>query len=98
MDNNTNISDYDLFLDQINDSADNFDYISTLGHCNQTVETSEKSYMVILSYASLPMFIASLIFGQLIRYVKHVIGAKESTFLKQYLFYQKKGGRGGCLL
>ena len=80
MDNNTTIGDYDLFLDQVNDTAENIDYISTLGHCNLTVELSEKSYMIILSYATLPMFIASLILGHLIREVKHGIGAKESTF------------------
>ena len=92
MDNNTNIGDYDLFLDQINDTAENIDYTSTLEHCNQTVEISKKSYMVIWSYATLPMLIASLILGQLIRYVKHGIGAKESIFLSSIYFYQKGGG------
>ena len=74
MDNNTNIGDYDLFLDQINDTADNIDNISLQENCNKTLMTSEKSSF--WSYATLPMLIASLILGQLIREVKYGIGVQ----------------------
>ena len=74
MDNNTNIGDYDLFLDQINDTADNIDNISLQENCNQTLMTSEKSSF--WPYATLPMLIASLILGQLIREVKYGIGVQ----------------------
>lgn len=78
MDNNTNIGDYDLFLDEINDTSDNIDFVSLQENCNQTLVTSEESSF--WPYVTLPMLIASLILGQLIRYVKHRIWAKETTF------------------
>ena len=67
LDNNTIIGDYDLFLDQINDTSDNFDDISTQKHCNQTLVMSENSSL--WPYATLPMLVVSLILGQLIREV-----------------------------
>ena len=67
LENNTNIGDYDLFLDQINDTADNVDYISTQDHCNQTSVTLKEGSLWL--YASIPMLIVSLILGQLIRIV-----------------------------
>ena len=66
LDNITNIGNYDLSLDQINDTAYNIDYISSQEHYNQTsVTTSENSSW--LPYAALPMLVVSLILGQLIR-------------------------------
>ena len=66
LDSITIIGDYDLSLDQMNDTAYNIDYISSQEHYNQTsVTTSENGSL--LPYAALPMLVGSLILGQLIR-------------------------------
>lgn len=67
LENNTNIGDYDLFLDQINDTADNIDYFSSQEYFNKTSVTSEDGSLWL--YASLPMLIVSLILGHIIRIV-----------------------------
>ena len=64
---NNLIGEYDLFLDQNNDTADNIKYISSQDHCNQTSVISEEGSLWL--HASMPMLIASLILGQLIRIV-----------------------------
>ena len=77
LDNITIIGDYDLSLDQMNDTAYNIDYISSQEHSNQTlVTTSENSSW--LPYAALPMLVVSLILGQLIRDVD------SNTELRQF--------------
>ena len=75
LDNNADIGDYDLFLDQINDTNANFDYISSQEHCNQTLVTSEKSSL--WPYATLPMLVVSLILGQLIRDVDSIMEFRQ---------------------
>ena len=67
MDNKTVISDYDLFLDQDNETASNAGYNVT--SMNVTQEncnlSSEEGYL--WPYASFPILIVSLVLGQLLR-------------------------------
>ena len=59
MDNNTNIDEYYLLLDQINETADN---IILKKHFDTTLEESK-----LLSFTLMPMLIVSLLLGHVIR-------------------------------
>lgn len=65
MDENTDIGDYDLFIDQNNHTAEFADYNLTLENCNLTLVTSEEGYL--WPYVSIPLLITSIVLGQLLR-------------------------------
>ena len=65
MNNTTDIDYNDLSLNQNNPTAINIDYNSTKESCNLTSVIPEEGYL--WPYAAFPIFITSLILGQLIR-------------------------------
>ena len=80
MDNKTDISDYDLFLDQDNVTANNVGYNVT--SMNVTQEncnlSSEKGHL--WPYASFPILIVSLILGQLLRNIDSNLECIDTSF------------------
>ena len=80
MDNKTVISDYDLFVDQVNVTANNVGYNVT--SMNVTQEncnlSSEKGHL--WPYASFPILIVSLILGQLLRNIDSNLECIDTSF------------------
>ena len=87
MDNKTNISDYDLFLDQGNETANNVGYNVTSMNVTQEhcIPSSEEGYLS--PYASFPILIVSLVLGQLLRNVDSNLECNKTSFsLIAFLF------------
>ena len=89
MDNNTNIDEYYLLLDQINEAADN---IILKKHFDTTLEESK-----LLSFTLMPMLIVSLLLGHVIRDVGinlelgQIWTRKHIFFFSYYLFLSRFG-------
>ena len=75
MGNETDISDYGLFLDQENETANNNLYNITQENCNLT---SEEGYL--WPYTSFPILIVSLVLGQLLRDIDSNLECIQTSF------------------